>query len=101
SDGKHLAPELLRLAYKVKGPDRLPLCTDAHRALDMPDGEYWFGPEGNGERIQRRDNVGVMPDGKSLASGVMGMDHLVRVMRAVTGAPLPDVIRMATVTPAR
>ena len=23
ADGKHLAPELLRLAYKVKGPDRL------------------------------------------------------------------------------
>lgn len=101
SDGKHLSPELLRLAYKIKGPDRLALCTDANRAVDMPDGEYWFGPEGEGERVQRRDDVGVMLDGKSLASGVMGMDHLVRTMFAATGAPLHEVIRMASLTPAR
>src|SRR5262249_38382822 len=40
ADGKHLARELLLLAYKVKGPDRLALVTDSNRALDMPDGEY-------------------------------------------------------------
>ena len=45
ADGKHLSPELLRLAYKCKGPDRLALVTDAMRAVDMPDGEYWFGPK--------------------------------------------------------
>ncbi len=101
SDGKHLAPELLRLAYKCKGPDRLALVTDANRALDMPDGEYLFGPLDGGEPILRCDGVGVMPDGKSLASGVMGMDHLVRTMLAATGAPLHEVIRMATLTPAR
>jgi N-acetylglucosamine-6-phosphate deacetylase len=101
ADGKHLAPELLRLAYKVKGPDRLALVTDANRALGMPDGEYVFGPLDGGEPILRRDGVGVMPDGKALASGVMGMDHLVRTMLAVTGAPLHEVVRMATLTPAR
>ncbi len=44
ADGKHLQRELLLLAYKVKGPDRLALVTDANRALDMPDGEYMMGP---------------------------------------------------------
>src|SRR5262245_29724637 len=101
ADGKHLAPELLRLAYKVKGPDRLALVTDANRALDMPDGEYLFGPPDGGERIVRHDGVGIMPDGKSLASGVEGLDHAVRVFREATGAPLPEVVRMATLTPAR
>lgn len=101
ADGKHLSPELLRLAYKVKGPDRLALVTDANRALDMPDGEYWFGPCDGGEPILRKDDVGVMPDGKSLASGVMGMDHLVRTMLQATGAPLHEVVRMASRTPAR
>lgn len=42
-----------------------------------------------------------MPDGKSLASGVLGMDQAVRVMLRATGAPLPEVIRMASLTPAR
>jgi N-acetylglucosamine-6-phosphate deacetylase len=101
ADGKHLAPELLRLAWKIKGPDRLALVTDANRALDMPDGEYRFGPLDGGEIIVRRDGVGVMPDGQSLASGVVGLDEAVRTMRAATGAPLAEVVRMASLTPAR
>ena len=76
ADGKHLQRELLLLAYKVKGPDRLALVTDCNRALDMPDGEYIFGPLDGGEPILRRDGVGLMPDGKALASGVVGMDHV-------------------------
>jgi N-acetylglucosamine-6-phosphate deacetylase len=101
ADGKHLAPELLRLALRIKGPDRLALVTDCNRALDMPDGEYVFGPSDGGERILKRDGVGLMPDGSALASSVTGMDHAVRTMLAATSAPMPDVIRMATLTPAR
>ncbi len=101
ADGKHLAGELLRLAYKVKGPDRLALVTDCNRALDRPDGEYVFGPRDGGERIIRRDGVGIMPDGLSLASGVTGMDHAVRTFHALTAAPLVEVVRMASLTPAR
>jgi N-acetylglucosamine-6-phosphate deacetylase len=101
ADGKHLARELLLLAYKVKGPDRLALVTDCNRALDMPDGEYLFGPRDGGEPILRRDGVGIMPDGQALASGVMGLDHGVSTFRELTGAPLVEVVRMASLTPAR
>jgi N-acetylglucosamine-6-phosphate deacetylase len=101
ADGKHLQAELLKLAYKIKGPDRLALVTDCNRALDMPDGEYIFGPLDGGEHIIRRDGVGLMPDGSALASGVMGMDHMVRTFHHLTGVPLPETIRMATLTPAR
>lgn len=100
ADGKHLAAELLRLAYKIKGPDRLALVTDANRALDMPDGDYLFGPRDGGERIVKRDGVGLMPDGTALASGVTGLDHAVRTFRAATGVPLHKVVRMASLTPA-
>ncbi len=101
ADGKHLCPELLKLAYKCKGPDRLALVTDANRALDMPDGPYIFGPLDGGEPILRQDGVGVMPDGKSLASGVVGLDHAIKTFHELTGAPLPEVVRMASLTPAR
>jgi N-acetylglucosamine-6-phosphate deacetylase len=101
ADGKHLSPELLRLALKAKGPDRLALVTDCSRALDMPDGEYQFGPLVGGERFLRHDGVGIMIDGKSLASSVMGMDHMVRTFLHGTGTSLPEVIRMATLTPAK
>jgi N-acetylglucosamine-6-phosphate deacetylase len=101
ADGKHLERELLLLAYKVKGPERLALVTDCNRALDMPDGEYLFGPPDGGEPILRRDGVGLMPDGQALASGVVGMDHCVRTFQALTGVSLAEVIRMASLTPAR
>src|SRR5215831_15962970 len=101
ADGKHLARELLLLAYKIKGPDRLALVTDCNRALDMPDGEYLFGPTNGGEPILRRDGVGIMPDGKALASGVVGLDHCVRTFHRLTGVPLPEVVQMASLTPAR
>jgi len=92
---------LFRSAYKIKGPDRLALVTDSNRALDMPDGEYIFGPLDGGEAILRRDGVGLMPDGQALASGVMGMDHMVSTFHRLTGVPLPETVRMATLTPAR
>jgi N-acetylglucosamine-6-phosphate deacetylase len=101
ADGKHLSRELLLLAYKIKGPDRLALVTDCNRALDMPDGEYIFGPLDGGEPILRRDGVGVMLDGQALASGVVGMDECVRTFHRLTVVPLVEVIRMASLTPAR
>jgi N-acetylglucosamine-6-phosphate deacetylase len=75
--------------------------TDCNRALDMPDGEYLFGPADGGERILRRDGVGLMPDGTALASGVVGMDQCVRTFHQLTGVPLVEVVRMASLTPAR
>ncbi|MGE0610034.1 MAG: N-acetylglucosamine-6-phosphate deacetylase [Pirellulales bacterium] len=101
ADGKHLDAGLLRLAYKLKGPDRLALVTDSSRALDMPDGPYVIGPTVGGEPLIRRDNVGMMPDGSALASSVMGMDHMVRTFIELTGRPVWEVIRMASLTPAR
>jgi N-acetylglucosamine-6-phosphate deacetylase len=101
ADGKHLERELLLLAHKIKGPERLALVTDCNRALDMPDGEYLFGPLDGGEPILRRDGVGLMPDGQALASGVVGMDHCVRTFHELTGVPMAQVVRMASLTPAR
>ncbi len=101
ADGKHLQRELLLLAYKIKGPDRLALVTDCNRALDMPDGPYMMGPLDGGEPILKRDGVGLMPNGTALASSVVGMDHCVRTFHQMTGVPLEVVVRMATLTPVR
>jgi N-acetylglucosamine-6-phosphate deacetylase len=101
ADGWHLADSLLRTAFLIKGPDRLALVSDAMRAVDMPDGEYRFGSPTSGELIRRRGEVGVTLDGTGLASGVMGQDHGLRVLRRATKAPLYELIRTATITPAR
>jgi N-acetylglucosamine-6-phosphate deacetylase len=101
ADGKHLSADLLQLALKIKGPDRLALVTDCNRALDMPEGTYMMGPLDGGEPMISRDGVGMMPSGTGLASSIQGMDHMVRTFLALTGQPLWEVVRMATLTPAR
>ena len=99
ADGCHLAPELLEFAYRMKGATRLCLVTDCNRALDMPPGEYLFGNAEEGTMFRSDGKVGWAPNG-SLASSIVGMDHMVRHMKQNTSASLPDVIRMASLTPA-
>lgn len=99
ADGHHLAPELLEFAYRMLGPQRLCLVTDCNRALDMPPGRYRFGHQASGTWFESDGAVGWAPDG-NLASSVRGMDHMVQHMQRVTTASLPEIIRMATLTPA-
>ncbi|MBC7816097.1 MAG: N-acetylglucosamine-6-phosphate deacetylase [Planctomycetaceae bacterium] len=101
ADGKHLDANLLKLALKIKGPDRLALVTDCSRALDMPNGTYVIGPRDGGEPFVKKDDVGMLPDLTALASSVQGMDHMIRTFAKLTGRPLWEVIRMASLTPAR
>ena len=98
ADGAHLAPELLEFAFRVMGPSRLCLVTDSSRALDMPPGEYRFGPRADGEPFESDGVVG--RQGARLASSVSGMDRMVRTMVGATSASLAEVVRMATLTPA-
>jgi len=98
ADGHHLAPELLRFAARMLGPGRLCLVTDSSRAVDMPPGRYRFGHERLGTWFESDGLVGRAEGG--LASSVVGMDHMVRHFHEATGVSLPDVVRMASLTPA-
>lgn len=100
ADGCHLAPELLQFAYQMKGPQRLCLVTDCSRAMDMPEGQYRFGSNVDGPMFRSDTQVGWASNG-SLASSVRGMDHMVRHMKRSTQASLPEVIAMASLTPAQ
>ncbi len=100
ADGYHLAPELLDFAYRMKGASRLCLVTDSNRAMDLPPGEYQFGDAADANWFRSDGQVGWTMDGESLASSIKGMDHMVRFMAQHTSATLPEVIRMASLTPA-
>ncbi|GIW99621.1 MAG: N-acetylglucosamine-6-phosphate deacetylase [Pirellulaceae bacterium] len=101
ADGCHLAPELLRFAYQLIGPQRLCLVTDCNRALDQPPGQYRFGHFEDGTLLYSDGQVGWTSDRKSLASSVRGLDWMVRHMVSVVGIPLHDAVRMASLTPAQ
>ncbi len=101
ADGCHLSKELLNFAFRLKGADRLCLVTDASRALDQAPGQYRFGSQVDGPLFYSDGKVGWTTDRTGLASSVAGMDRMLRTMLTATKAPLPEVVRMASLTPAR
>ncbi len=99
TDGKHLSREMLRLALRNKGYEKLAIVTDAMRGAGMPDGEYTFGPR-HGLVAVVKNREARIPDGTALASSVFPMNEMVRVFRDLTGGPLWQAVRMASLTPA-
>jgi N-acetylglucosamine-6-phosphate deacetylase len=101
ADGAHLPAPLLKLIYKIKGPNRIALITDAMRAAAMPEGKSLLGGIKNGVEVIVEDGVAKMPDKSSFAGSVATFDRLVRTMLSLTEAPLLDIITMASLTPAK
>jgi N-acetylglucosamine-6-phosphate deacetylase len=93
-DGIHVAPEMVKLWWKAKGPERGILVTDAMSAAGMPDGEYQLGEfavqVANGRAIAR----GV------LAGSVLTLDRALANFVEFTGARLEEALRLLTANPA-
>jgi N-acetylglucosamine-6-phosphate deacetylase len=101
ADGVHLPAPLLKLIYKIKGPEHTALITDAMRGAGMPEGQSILGSKANGLPVIIEDGVAKLPDRSSFAGSVATADRLVRVMVEKAEVPLVDAIRMITHTPAR
>ena len=99
ADGNHLPDDILRMVCRLKGPDRVALCTDSIRATGLPDDEYIQGSLENGIKFIVENGVALRPDRGGLAGSVATTDRLVRTMARVAG--IPDAVRMMTATPAR
>lgn len=100
ADGIHLPAPLLKLVYKIKGPDRIALITDAMRAAGMPEGESVLGNKDTGLKVIVEDGVAKLPDRSSFAGSVATCDRLVRTMINMAGVPLIEAIKMMTQNPA-
>ena len=100
ADGIHLPPPLLKLIYKIKGPDRIALITDAMRAAGMPPGESILGSLQNGLKVIVEDGVAKLADRSAFAGSVATADRLVRTMVTMADVPLIEAVRMITKTPA-
>ncbi|MDF2430444.1 MAG: N-acetylglucosamine-6-phosphate deacetylase [Mucilaginibacter sp.] len=101
ADGIHLPPPLLKLIYKIKGPDRIALITDAMRAAGMPPGNSILGSKKNGLNVIVEDGVAKLPDRSAFAGSVATADRLVRTMVKMADVPLIEAIRMISMTPAK
>ncbi len=95
-DGKHLPPELIRLIYKIKGPDRMILVTDS---LSLAGTEQTHGFMQNTEFIIE-DGVCKLMDRSAFAGSIATADRLIRVAVKEAGIPLVDAVKMMTAVPA-
>ncbi len=95
SDGQHVHPASVRLAFRIFGADRMVLISDSLRCCGMPDGEYELG----GQQVFLQGGVARLADGTIAGSATNLFDCM---RRAVSfGIPREDAIRAATYNPAR
>lgn len=100
ADGCHLPPSLLKLIYKVKGPDKICLVTDSMRAAGTDVTESILGSLKNGQRVEIENGVAYMPGRASFGGSISTADRLVRTMYHKAEVSLVNAVRMMTMTPA-
>jgi N-acetylglucosamine-6-phosphate deacetylase len=93
-DGIHNTPEMVKLWWRAKGPERAILITDAMSAAGMPDGMYQLG----GFDVQ-------VADGRATARGVLAgsvltLDRALANFVRFTGATVDQGLRLLSSNPA-
>jgi N-acetylglucosamine-6-phosphate deacetylase len=98
ADGHHVAPTLMKMLYRAKGPRGICLVTDATAGAGLPAGtEFTL----SGRRCVVGDGVCLLSDRSALAGSASRMIDLVKVMVNQVGVPLHEAVAMATANPAR
>lgn len=101
ADGVHLPDSLLKLIYKIKGPDKMVLITDAMRAAGTHVTKSILGSYDDGIEVLVEDGVAKLKDRTAFAGSVATADRLVRTMLGLGNIPLTEIVRMITLNPAR
>lgn len=95
SDGQHVHPASVRLAFRIFGASRMVLISDSLRCCGMPDGEYELG----GQQVFLKGGVARLADGTIAGSATNLYECMQRAV--CFGIPREDAIRAATYNPAR
>jgi N-acetylglucosamine-6-phosphate deacetylase len=96
ADGLHVHPEMVGLAFRMLGPDRVCLVTDAIAATGMDDGEYRLATR----TVYADGGVPRLGSG-AIAGSVLTMKEAFKNILAFTGCTVPEAARMTSTSPAR
>lgn len=97
ADGKHLPPELIKMIVKIKGTDKVILCTDS---LEIAGTNVKSGKMSGTDYIVE-DGVCKLKNRTAFAGSIATADRLVRVMTDECGFAVPVAVKMITDNPAR
>lgn len=98
ADHRHLPTTLLKLAYRAIGPDRLCIVSDATHGAGLPEGTRL---KLGSLDIVIGDGVAMLEDLTAFAGSTTLLDRMLQVMHFEVGLPLVEVVRMASLNPAR
>lgn len=94
-DGFHIVPDMIRLAFDMKGPERIDLVTDSMRAKGMPEGESELG----GQKVYVKDKQARLSDG-TLAGSVLQFIDAFKNIQDFTGCSMFEAVQMSSVNQA-
>lgn len=95
SDGEHVHPASVRLAFRLFGAERMVLISDSLRCCGMPDGEYELG----GQQVFMKAGLARLADGTIAGSATNLYECMLRAISF--GIAKEDAIRAASYNPAR
>lgn len=96
-DGIHIAPKMVKLAYKVKGNDGVILVTDAMRAKCLGAGVYDLG----GQEVNVDEERATLVKDGTLAGSILKLNDAVRNMMQFSDCTLSDITKMTAVNTAK
>lgn len=98
-DGRHIPRDILRLALKIKGAEKVSAITDGMRisGTDMKSGK--LGSLKNGTDVIVDDNVAKLPDMSSFAGSIATMDRCLRVLVKDYGIDIITASKMLSKAP--
>ncbi|MGX7051200.1 N-acetylglucosamine-6-phosphate deacetylase [Leuconostoc palmae] len=95
ADGFHIKPDMLELAFRLKGSQRLELITDSMRAEGLGDGISELG----GQKVTVKEKQARLDNGH-LAGSVLSYDDAFRNIQTMTSANIEDAVQMSSVNQA-
>ena len=96
TDGVHVHPAMVRLAFRLFGAERVLLISDSLRGCGLEDGTYELG----GQMFTVRGPRATLADG-ALAGSVTNLMGCLRTAVLKMDVPLADAVRAASANPAR
>ncbi|MBN2312319.1 MAG: N-acetylglucosamine-6-phosphate deacetylase [Sedimentisphaerales bacterium] len=96
TDGVHIHPGVLKLAFDLLGPKRTIPITDGMQAIGLGDGKFVY----NGIDYESKDGAARYKDG-TLIGTALGLNQMLQRFIIFTECPLIEVIKSVTENPAK
>jgi N-acetylglucosamine-6-phosphate deacetylase len=98
ADRIHVPDQMINIACRCKGTDKICICSDANRGAGMKEGQTIFTC---GQEVIIENGIAMLKDRSSLASSITAVDEMVRNLIHHVGIAPVDAVKMASTNPAK